>query len=161
VDSLEVDALLETYPAVLLIGDAALEWWYRTCGPISETTQMHRLPHEGGLQGGKRVTVTDLAMSWYEHTGKPFVFAVWASRRDKPPPFELVLGMRRARRWGLGHLAEVAAFEAARLHLPERIVQHYLWNFRYHLEAPDRAGLEEFAERSSSTKASELSFWDV
>jgi chorismate dehydratase len=160
VDSLDVDALLDAYPAVLLIGDAALEWWYRVCGPISETTQMHRLPHQGKL-GVKPVTVTDLAMNWYTHTGKPFVFAVWASRADNPPPFELVLGMRRARRHGIGHLFEVAAFEADRLKLPERIVQHYLWNFRYHLEAPDRAGLEEFARLASPEHADELTFWDV
>lgn len=159
VDSLDVDALLDAYPAVLLIGDAALEWWYRVCGPISETTQMHRLPHQGTL-GGKRVTVTDLAMNWYTHTGKPFVFAVWASRADNPPPLDLVLGMRRARRYGIGHLSEVARAEAERLHLPERIVQHYLWNFRYHLEAPDRAGLDEFAQRSSPVHT-ELTFWDV
>jgi chorismate dehydratase len=170
VASLDVDALLESYPAVLLIGDAALEWWYRVCGPISDTAQMHRLPHQGALSGGggstrargvKRVTVTDLAMSWYAHTGLPFVFAVWASRRDNPPPFDLVLGMRRARRWGVGHLAEVAGFEAQRLNLPERIVQHYLWNFRYHLEAPDRAGLERFARLSCPQNAERLTFWDV
>lgn len=161
VDSLDVEALLETYPAVLLIGDAALEWWYRVCGPISDTTQMHRLPHEGRLSGGKPVTVTDLAMNWYTHTGLPFVFAVWASRRDTPPPFDLVLGMRRARRYGIGHLAQVAGIEAQRLKLPERIVQHYLWNFRYHLEAPDRAGLEQFARLSSPQNADRLSFWDV
>jgi len=53
--------------------------------------------------------------------------------------------MRRARRLGLGHLAEIAARHAQRLGLPERVVQHYLWNFRYHLEAPDRLGLDEFA----------------
>ncbi len=161
VDSLDVDALLETYPAVLLIGDAALEWWYRVCGPISDTAQMHRLPHQGTLPRHQRVTVTDLAMSWYAHTGLPFVFAVWASRQDNPPPFDLVLGMRRARRWGVGHLAEVAGSEAARLHLPERIVQHYLWNFRYHLEAPDRAGLEKFAQLSSPEHAGRLTFWDL
>ena len=157
----ELDALLAKYPAVLLIGDAALSEWYRVCGPISETVQMFRLPNEGTLSDGTAVTVTDLAMSWYEHTGLPFVFAVWATPADKKPPLELVLGMRRARRTGIGHLSEIAAQDAARLHLPERIVQHYLWNFRYHLEPPDRAGLRRFAELVLPENRDLLRFWDV
>jgi chorismate dehydratase len=156
-----LEKLLEDYPAVLLIGDGALSEWYRLCGPISETLQMFRLPNTGRLASGKSVRVTDLAESWYGHTGMPFVFAVWASRRDNPPPQELVLGMRNSRRWGVGHLAEIASLEAKRLGLPERIVQHYLWNFRYHLEAPDRAGLIRFGELAVPKAVGQLSFWDL
>jgi chorismate dehydratase len=155
-----LEKLLETYPAVLLIGDGALSEWYRLCGPISETLQMFRLPGSGKLSSGKRVMVTDLAESWYAHTGMPFVFAVWAARIDAPPPKDLVLAMRRARRHGIGHLAEIANLESQRLHLPERIVQHYLWNFRYHLEAPDRAGLNKFTELIGAQPSS-LTYWDV
>jgi chorismate dehydratase len=155
-----LERLLELYPAALLIGDGALSEWYRLCGPISETTQMFRLPFQGRLAQGRDVMVTDLAMSWYEHTGLPFVFAVWATRADESPPLEVVLSMRRARRYGVGHLAEVAALEAKRLQLPERIVQHYLWNFRYHFEAPDRAGLAKFAELVTPTGA-KPEYWDV
>jgi chorismate dehydratase len=155
-----LEKLLETYPAVLLIGDGALSEWYRLCGPISETLQMFRLPNAGKLSSGKRVMVTDLAESWYAHTGMPFVFAVWAARTDAPPPKELVLAMRRARRHGIGHLGEIAKLEAQRLQLPERIVQHYLWNFRYHLEAPDRAGLAKFTELIGAQPSS-LTYWDV
>jgi chorismate dehydratase len=154
-----LETLLERYPAALLIGDGALSEWYRLCGPISETVQMFRLPNVGKRSNGHKVQVTDLAMSWYEHTQMPFVFAVWATRKDNPPPLELVLAMRRARRHGVGHLAEIAALEAKRLGLPERIVQHYLWNFRYHLEAPDKAGLERF--RQLVMPHSALGYWDV
>jgi chorismate dehydratase len=160
-----LEKLLETYPAVLLIGDGALSEWYRLCGPISETLQMFRLPGSGTFpsksgSSGKRVMVTDLAESWYAHTGMPFVFAVWAARTDAPPPKDLVLAMRRARRHGIGHLGEIAKLEAERLNLPERIVQHYLWNFRYHLEAPDRAGLAKFTELIGAQPSS-LTYWDV
>ncbi len=155
-----LERLLERYPAALLIGDGALSEWYRLCGPISETTQMFRLPFKGQLSSGRDVMVTDLATSWYEHTGLPFVFAVWATRADEPPPLEVVLAMRRARRHGVGHLAEVAALEAKRLRLPERIVQHYLWNFRYHLEAPDRAGLAKFS-KLVAPNGSKPEYWDL
>ncbi len=156
-----LETLLETYPAVLLIGDDALVQWYRLCGPISETTQMFRLPDKGQFLSGQTVQVTDLAESWYGHTGMPFVFAVWASRADNPPPTELILAMRNSRRWGVGHLAEIAELEAARLKLPVRIVQHYLWNFRYHLEAPDRAGLAKFAALVKPEMVEKLRYWDI
>ncbi len=155
-----LELLLQKYPAVLLIGDGALSEWYRLCGPISETTQMFRLPNRGKLSSGQDVEVTDLAMSWFVHTGMPFVFAVWATRADHPPSLDLVLSMRRARRSGLGHLSDIASLEAARLGLPERIVQHYLWNFRYHLELPDKAGLEKFSSLVRPNGVA-LTYWDV
>ena len=63
-------------------------------------------------------------------------------------------------------LAEVDALLAAaaatgRHELLGRVVQHYLWTSRYHLEAPDKAGLDAFAERVLRGSAGRLSFWDV
>lgn len=128
------------FDGVLRIGDSALREWYEVVGPIHEDLSMLQLPHS---RGG--VTVTDLAARWYAVTGHPFVFAVWAYRKDNPPPHQLLLALRAARRRGIGHLGDIAERHARRLKLPQRVVQHYLWNFRYHLEAPDRAGLERFA----------------
>ncbi len=139
-----LDLLSRGYDGVLRIGDSALREWYEVVGPIGEDLSMLALPHG---RGG--VTVSDLSARWYDLTGYPFVFAVWAYRRDKPPPHALVLAMRAARRRGIGHLGEVAGRHAVRLGLPVRVVQHYLWNFRYHLEAPDKAGLEKFAALSA------------
>ncbi len=132
------------FDGVLRIGDSALREWYAAVGPLTPETTMTALPHTGRA-GGQTVHVTDLAEEWFAITGHPFVFAVWAYRKGHPPPPDLVQAMREARREGLGHLAEVARRHAQKLGLPERVVQHYLWNFRYHLEEPDRLGLTEFA----------------
>lgn len=137
------DLLASGYDGVLRIGDSALREWYRVVGPLTPETTMTSLPHTA-----HGVTVTDLAEEWFRLTGHPFVFAVWAYRRENPPPAALVQAMREARREGIGHLADVAARHARKLGLPERVVQHYLWNFRYHLEAPDRLGLSEFAAQA-------------
>ncbi|WP_027459812.1 menaquinone biosynthetic enzyme MqnA/MqnD family protein [Deinococcus murrayi] len=137
----EAEALLAAgYDGVLRIGDSALREWYGVAGPLTPGRSMTALPN-----AARGITVTDLAQEWFALTGHPFVFAVWAYRPENPPPPALLQAMREARRYGLGHLAEVAARHAPRLGLPERVVQHYLWNFRYHLEAPDRLGLAEFA----------------
>ncbi|MEF2276787.1 menaquinone biosynthesis protein [Deinococcus sp. YIM 134068] len=137
------DLLASGYDGVLRIGDSALREWYRVVGPLTPETTMTSLPHTA-----RGVTVTDLAEEWFRLTGHPFVFAVWAYRRENPPPPALVQAMREARREGIGHLADVSARHARKLGLPERVVQHYLWNFRYHLEAPDRLGLGEFAAQA-------------
>ncbi|GHF50670.1 chorismate dehydratase [Deinococcus metalli] len=137
------ELLAAGFDGVLRIGDSALREWYGVVGPLTPETTMTSLPHTA-----RGITVTDLAEAWFERTGHPFVFAVWAYHRDNPPPAALIQAMREARREGIGHLAEVAARHARKLGLPERVVQHYLWNFRYHLEAPDRLGLAEFAQLS-------------
>ncbi|WP_291426373.1 menaquinone biosynthetic enzyme MqnA/MqnD family protein [Deinococcus sp.] len=129
------------YDGVLRIGDDALREWYGVVGPFTEATIVPEIP-----QAGHGVTVTDLAEEWFRLTGHPFVFAVWAYRKENPPPPELLRAMRRAREYGLGHLAEVSKRHAHKLGLPAHVVQHYLWNFRYHLEAADRLGLGEFAD---------------
>lgn len=140
----EAEALLsQGFDGVLRIGDSALREWYGVVGPLTPETTMTSLPHSA-----RGITVTDLAEEWFRLTGHPFTFAVWAYRKDNPPPAALVQAMREARRDGIGHLADVAERHARKLGLPERVVQHYLWNFRYHLEAPDRLGLHEFAAKA-------------
>lgn len=135
------DLLAAGYDGVLRIGDDALREWYATVGPFDEGVTVPEFP-----VSGHGVTVTDLAEEWFHLTGHPFTFAVWAYRKDNPPPQALLLAMRAARRQGIGHLAEVSQRHALKLGLPEDVVQHYLWNFRYHLEEADRLGLNEFAD---------------
>lgn len=117
--------LLEEYDGVLRIGDDALQEWY------------YRPPD---------VQFTDLARGWWEQKKLPFTFAVWAYHVNSPPPSELLKCMEKARQYGLGHLWESAEKHAARLGLPQHIVQEYLWNLRYHLADIDREGLECFAK---------------
>ncbi|SEI84183.1 chorismate dehydratase [Deinococcus reticulitermitis] len=140
----EAETLLaQGFDGVLRIGDSALKEWYGVVGPFTEQTIVPEIP-----QTGRGITVTDLAEEWFYLTGRPFVFAVWAYRKDNPPPPALLSEMRRARRHGLGSLGEVARQHAHKLGLPADVVQHYLWNFRYHLEEADRLGLSEFAARA-------------
>ena len=144
--------LLDRYDAVLLIGDRAIRTYFGLLSIIPES--VHQVPtHVEGIR------ITDLSMRWFEQTRLPFVFAVWATRKTAPPPPEIVRRLRAARSLGLGNLAAVAGTEAQRLNVPERLMQHYLWNFRYHLEAPDRLGLEAFAKAVGLAYPDD--YWDV
>ena len=132
--------------------DRAIRTYFGLLSIIPES--VHQVPtHVEGIR------ITDLSMRWFEQTRLPFVFAVWATRKTAPPPPEIVRRLRAARSLGLGNLAAVAGTEAQRLNVPERLMQHYLWNFRYHLEAPDRLGLEAFAKAVGLAYPDD--YWDV
>lgn len=70
----------------------------------------------------------DLAGEWKDMTGLPFVFAVWAYRRDHPDPDGLTRAARDARVRGLAALDQLAALHARRLGLDAQRCLDYLTN---------------------------------
>jgi chorismate dehydratase len=148
--------LLESYDGVLLIGDQAIQSY---CALLPYTPQsVHKVPTQL-VWNNQSIYVTDLSLKWFEQTRLPFVFALWATRAANPPPAWVLQELRAARSKGLGNLALVAAEEAARLGVPASLMQHYLFQFRYHLETPDRLGLATFAQAVGLPYPD--SFWDV
>lgn len=91
------------------------------------------------------LSVTDLGTEWYAWRGLPFVFAVWAARKDDGGyTAELV---ERALRAGLSAVEEIAARESRRLGLSEQECFTYLTqHMRYELDEPALAGLHAFGE---------------
>lgn len=140
----DLAAMLADCDAALLIGDAALEEGV----------------HEREIDGHTPLR-TDLGEAWYARTRLPFTFAVWASRKDRPPSQRLVAELRAARERGLGHLQAVSAVEADKRNLSPVVVQRYLSNFRYYFEPPDRDGLIAFGRRAIPGFDDHLSFWDI
>ena len=140
-----LETMLKNHDAALLIGDDAL----------SEAVAKRSI-------AGKQPLITDLGEAWYKLTKLPFTFAVWASRKDRPPSDLLVAKLRAARELGLGQLAKVSKPEAEKLGLSPAIIQRYLANFRYYLEPPDRDGLLTFAKKVlPEFKEKELEFWEL
>jgi chorismate dehydratase len=150
--------LLEAYDAVLLIGDRAITSYTGLLTDLPPS--VHQVPWQ--FQHGpaqQPLWVTDLSLAWFHATRLPFVFGVWATRIAEPPPSWVVQRLRTARSLGLGHLATVAEVQAQRLGVPQALMQHYLWNFRYHLEEPDRLGLQTFAEAVGLPYPNQ--YWDI
>lgn len=116
---------LEDYDAaaakdfVLLIGDAALDF--------------RRSPHEH--------SILDLGAAWYDLTSLPFVYAVWALRRDKETS-ALRRQLRDARDFGLDTMDSIIR-NREEYDLPFR--QDYLgWHIHYHLGSDEKRGIEYF-----------------
>src|SRR5580658_1932823 len=117
---------LPDYPAapalenVLLIGDRALE--FARSAP----------PHE----------LWDLGTAWFDLTGLPFVYAVWALRRV--PNEALRRRLREARNFGMDTLDYIIS---SRTDFDYDFRKDYLsWHIHYHLGTAERRGIARFIE---------------
>ncbi|MGB9195340.1 MAG: menaquinone biosynthesis protein [Terriglobales bacterium] len=140
----DLDAMLATCDAALLIGDPAL--------------QVDR----------ERYITLDLAEEWHARTGKSFVFAFWAIRRaalEGNNPAGITTAFKNSRDHGLeaNHLEAIAQEWAPRLGLKLKEVRTYFArNIHYYLDPPCLEGLQLFyqfgAEIGALPLAPELEF---
>ncbi|MEO6120203.1 MAG: menaquinone biosynthesis protein [Terriglobales bacterium] len=125
--------MLKACDAALVIGDPAL------------------LANAAGYE------VRDLAAEWHRLTGKAFVFAFWAVRKEAATA-ELVRDFQQSRDHGLvpENLAKTAREWAVRLGLPEGEIVSYLRNnVFYYLDADCLAGLKLFYQYAAEVGALE------
>jgi len=87
----------------------------------------------------------DLAGEWKKMTGLPFVFAVWASRRDHPDAAGLAGILRAALDMGRENIDKLAEKQAHRLGLPLEQCNEYLSNvIKYDMGDRELSGMERF-----------------
>jgi chorismate dehydratase len=91
----------------------------------------------------------DLGEAWQELTGLPFVFGVWAVRRDfarAQPEATHTLHrlLLRSRDWGLGSLAELSVIAAASFGMTPAQVLAYFNQLNYALDPEHEEGLATF-----------------
>ena len=115
------------HEAVLVIGDAALLLRAQRLYPVH----------------------LDLGLEWKSWTGLPFVFAVWAARRDAGLPAVQAVHERllESRAWGLEHLDTLAAEAARATGVAEEVCREYLADLDYALSYRHLAGLTDFFRR--------------
>lgn len=104
--------------AQLLIGDEALAEW--------------------GKRGGKGMT--DLGQEWWDWTGKPFVFAVWALSEKSSWGIQEIAKFREACWEGIARRADLVRGKEERDYLTQCI--------QYGLGKEEKEGLKEFAKKS-------------
>jgi chorismate dehydratase len=115
------------HEAVLVIGDAALHLSTMSSYPVR----------------------VDLGQAWKDWTGLPFVFAVWAARRDASPAAVASVhrGLLESRAWGLAHLDELALSAARNTGVSAEVCRAYLGDLDYALSYRHLAGLTDFFRR--------------
>jgi len=118
----QLGRMLEEADAALLIGDAALA--------VD--------PHTSGLPW------LDLGQEWFELTGLPMVFAVWAGR-PSPALDGVDAILEGSFSYGQGNLDAIIKSEArSRGFSAELVARYFERNVTFRLGAPERAGLEGF-----------------
>ena len=121
----DLETMLATHDAALLIGDPALK--------------VDRSQYQ----------TWDLAEEWNQFTGKPFVFAFWAVTQSaaQESSLDLATVFQQSRDHGLlpSNLGEIVATWAPKLGLSEAAVRRYLTeNVHYYLDDPCLNGLNLF-----------------
>ena len=91
--------------------------------------------------------VVDLGQAWRDHTGLPFVFAVWAGRGDVLGSDDIML-LRQSLADGLAHRGQIArAWAEAQGGAPALYERYLTDNIRYRLGADELSGLATYFDR--------------
>lgn len=106
---------------VLLIGDPALDFLL--------TNQTHE--------------IIDLGAAWTELTHLPFVYAVWAMRRNVHTA-ELRNQLRAARDFGLDTIDHI--IQSRTEYTQDFRKDYFTWNIHYHLGTDEKRGISKFIE---------------
>ncbi len=133
------------------------------CAPVpaeaDDLATLAGLPHQAVLVIGDAALLLaargtyafryDLGEEWKRWTGLPFVFAVWASRREAPaaPVRAVHAALLASRAWGLAHLDGLAAEAARATGVAAAECRRYLGGLDYALGAGHQAGLTDFFRR--------------
>jgi chorismate dehydratase len=95
------------------------------------------------LRAPRQHEIWDLGAAWYEMTGLPFVYAVWALRRGLEND-QLRRHLREAKGFGLDTLDSIIS---SRSEYDYDFRKDYLgWHIHYHLGTDEKRGLAKFIE---------------
>ncbi|MFC8226871.1 menaquinone biosynthetic enzyme MqnA/MqnD family protein [Streptomyces sp. NPDC057287] len=133
----DLGLMMQEADAAVLIGDAALR------------ANLHDAPRLG-------LQVHDLGRMWKEWTGLPFVFAVWAARKDylasHPEYVEKVHeAFLASRDVSLEEVTKVAEQAARWEAFDAEVLERYFTTLDFRFGAEQLAGVREFARRTGPT----------
>ncbi|MFF8385648.1 menaquinone biosynthetic enzyme MqnA/MqnD family protein [Streptomyces kanasensis] len=133
----DLGVMMQEADAAVLIGDAALR------------ASLHDAPRLG-------LQVHDLGRMWKEWTGLPFVFAVWAVRRDYAEREPAVVrkvheAFLASRDLSLEEVAKVAEQAARWESFDAELLERYFTTLDFRFGPAQMAGVREFARRTGAT----------
>ncbi|GGT31400.1 menaquinone biosynthetic enzyme MqnA/MqnD family protein [Streptomyces purpureus] len=133
----DLGLMMQEAEAAVLIGDAALR------------ASLHDAPRLG-------LQVHDLGLMWKEWTGLPFVFAVWAARKDYLAREPEVVGkvheaFLASRDLSLEEVTKVSEQAARWESFDAELLERYFTTLDFRFGAEQLAGVREFARRTGPT----------
>lgn len=95
----------------------------------------------------------DLSEEWFNFTQLPFVFAVWAARKNVSEQFEA--DFNQALEFGVENISEIARMELS--NYPEvDIYEYFTKNINFELDENKKAGMKKFLELAKKLEPVEL-----
>ncbi|GGZ53012.1 chorismate dehydratase [Streptomyces inusitatus] len=133
----DLGVMMQEADAAVLIGDVALR------------ASLHDAPRLG-------LEVHDLGLLWKEWTGLPFVFAVWAARKDYLAREEAIVhevheAFLGSRDLSLEEVAKVAEQAARWESFDAELLERYFRTLDFRFGPEQLAGVREFARRTGPT----------
>ncbi|KWT63435.1 menaquinone biosynthesis protein [Streptomyces albus subsp. albus] len=133
----DLGLMMQEAEAAVLIGDAALR------------ANLHDAPRLG-------LQVHDLGQMWKDWTGLPFVFAVWATRRDYLEREPVVVrkvheAFLASRDLSLEEVGKVAEQAARWETFDEQVLERYFTTLDFRFGPDQLRGVAEFARRTGET----------
>lgn len=123
----DLASMLGSADAALVIGDPAL-----------------RLDPEALRRRG--LHCLDLGQEWWEHTGLPMVFAIWAGHH---PKVEIAEVLRASYEYGRARLLEIAAIHAAQRQVNQELAVEYFTRYiHYEIDAEARQGMQLYLKKA-------------
>lgn len=138
-----LDAMLENCDAAILIGDPALLALEDNAARLART--------------GERLEYLDLGHLWKQHTGVPWVSAVWAVRPEAMVAAKLTAeqvnkDFLRSRDHGMAHVEDLVQEWAPRIAVPAATIRSYLTeHIHYVLDEACLAGMDLFFRYAAET----------
>jgi chorismate dehydratase len=148
----DMDAMLQSADAALLIGDPALRLAIMLdAAARRDPNGVLVCPADAiGGEGSAQLHVYDMVDEWQSSTQLPAVLAVWAAREGVVNE-EVLRDFAASRDFGLAHIPEISELAAFELRLPVEAMAAYLrQNIDYSLDAENRRGLERFFSRAAA-----------
>jgi chorismate dehydratase len=145
-------AMMAECEAALVIGDTAL---------VEGMTRRMLITPQGETA---RPYVFDLGDEWLKHTSLPFVFALWAARReaiDELAANRVHEALLASKADGLASLDHLARAYAPRLGLPVGVCARYLYDLRFDLTDWDREGLNWFLDHTLGPERPALEYLEA
>ncbi|MFJ2441024.1 MULTISPECIES: menaquinone biosynthetic enzyme MqnA/MqnD family protein [unclassified Streptomyces] len=133
----DLGLMMQDAEAAVLIGDAALR------------ASLHDAPRLG-------LQVHDLGLMWKEWTGLPFVFAVWAARKEYLAREPVLVRQAHeaflaSRDLSLAEVTKVAEQAARWETFDEELLERYFTTLDFRFGPDQLAGVREFARRTGPT----------
>lgn len=88
--------------------------------------------------------IYDLAGEWYKHTGLPFVFAAWITRKELPEAF--IAKFNKALGYGISHIQDIPDFFKSQIPKGVDVIRYYEENISYHLDDKKHRGMNLFLD---------------